>query len=163
MEIIKYTTQWVKGEVIHGKIAVALAIISFIAFLYFANFQQSFYKGMILPIVFIQMVLLGYGSFQIVKRPSHINKVAQEIKIQPAETLKKELLKAQNDNKVYSILKPIWAVLFVVSIALFFVLKNDFWQGMSFGFIIWFLVAFIFDTFLHQRLKAYLSSLELFA
>jgi hypothetical protein len=160
MEIIQYTTQWVKGEVIQGRIAVALAIISFIAFLYFANFQQSFYKGMILPIVFIQMVLLGYGGFQIVKRPSHIEKVAQEMQIQPGETLKKELLKAQNDDKVYSILIPIWAILFLVSLILFLVLKNDFWRGMSFGFIIWFLVAFIFDNFLHQRLKVYLSSLE---
>lgn len=160
MEIIQHTTQWVKGEVMQGRIAVVLAIISFIAFLYFANFQQSFFKGMILPIVLIQMVLLGYGGFQLVKRPPHRDKVILEAQIQPNELLKKELLKAQNDDKVYSILIPIWAILFFVSLILFFVLKNDFWRGMSVGFIIWFLVAFIFDNFLHQRLKVYLSSLE---
>jgi hypothetical protein len=160
MEIIQYTTQWVKGEVIQGGIAVGLAIVSIISFFYFTDFQQSFYKGMILPIVLIQLVLLGYGGFQMTMRPKHIEKVSIGIQNQPIETLKNEIEKAKKDDKAYSRLKPIWAALFVLSLILFFVLKNDFWRGMSFGFVIWFCVAFIFDTFLHQRLKVYLSSLE---
>ena len=115
---------------------------------------------MILPFVLLQLVLLGYGGFQMMMRPKHIEKVSIGMQNQPKETLKNEKEKAQNDDKVYAKLKPIWAVLFVVSLVLFFVLKNDFWRGMSFGFMIWFSVAFIFDTFLHQRLKIYLSSLE---
>lgn len=160
MEIIQYTTQWVKGEVTQGKIMATIGILTIIAFLYFANFQQSFYKGMILPFVLLQLVLLGYGSFQIFKRPQYIEKVRQEMQTQPAETIQKELQKAQNDSKVYAKLKPSWAILFVVSLVLFFVFTNEFWRGMSFGFVIWFGAAFVFDTFLHQRLNVYLSSLE---
>lgn len=160
MEIIQYTTQWVKGEVTQGRIAVGLAILSFIGFLYFTNFQQSFFKGMILPIILIQLVLIGYGGFQIVKRPKHIDKVIQEAKSEPIETIKNELKKAQKDDKTYTKLIPTWGILFVISLILFFVLKNDFWRGMSLGFVIWFCVAFIFDTFLHQRLKIYLKALE---
>lgn len=160
MELIQHTTLWVKGEVTQGRIGVGLAVLSIFLFFYFASFQQTFYKGMIFPIVLIQLVLLGYGGFQLVKRPSHIDKVAQGVQLQPDETLKKELLKSQNDDRVYSKLIPTWAALLGVSLILFFVLKSDFWRGMSFGFVIWFSVAFVFDNFLHQRLRVYLFSLE---
>lgn len=160
MEIIQHTTQWVKGEVLQGRLVFGLGILSVIAFLYFANLQQSFYKGMIVPFILLQLVLLGYGGFQITMRPKHIEKVAQGMQSQPIETRQNEIEKAQNDDKVYSKLKPIWAVLFVVSLILFIVIKIEFWKGMSLGFMIWFIAAFVFDTFLHQRLKIYLTALQ---
>jgi hypothetical protein len=162
MDFIHHTIQWVKGEVLQGRIMLGIGILSIVGFLYFANFQQSFYKGMILPFVLLLLVLLGYGGFQVFMRPKHIEKVQQEIQINPENAHKIEFEKAQKDDKAYARLKPIWAVLFIVSLVLFFVLKNEFGKGMSFGFVIWFLVAFIFDSFLHHRLKIYLTALQQF-
>lgn len=159
MELINHTTQWVKGEVLQGRIGFSIGVLIAIAFLYFANFQQSFSKGMILPFIILQAILLGYSGFQMAMRPKHIEKVSQEIQANPKNAVQMEIEKSKKDDKVYSMIKILWAVLFVVSLLLFFVLKNDFGKGMSLGFVIFFVIAFIFDSLLHFRLKMYLSAL----
>ena len=160
MDIINHTSQWVKGEVIQGRIMVSVGILAIIAFFYFTDFQQFFYKGMILPFILLQLVLVGYGGFQMYMRPEHFKKIQQSIKVNSENVIKAEIEKVQNDDKVYSWLRPLWAALFIVSLFLFLFFKNDFARGMSFGFAIWFLSAFICDSFLHQRLKYYLLLLQ---
>jgi len=160
MDLIKQTTHWVNGEIIQGRIGFAVGILIAISFLYFANFQQPFYKGMILPFVILQLVLLGYGSFQMVMRPKHIGKVEQGLTVSREKALRAEFEKSQKDDKVYSTLRLIWAGLFAVSLILFFMVVNDFFKGMSLGFVVFFIVAYIFDTVLHLRLKTYLSAMH---
>jgi hypothetical protein len=160
MDFIQHTSQWVKGEILQGRIGFSIGILLAIAFLYFANFQQSFYKGMILPFIILQLILLGYSSYQMVMRPKHTATVEKLIIVSKAKALSAELEKSQKDDKVYSKLRPIWGGLFVVSLVLFFALSNDLFKGMSLGFVIFFIVAYIFDTVLHFRLKAYLSALQ---
>jgi hypothetical protein len=160
MDLLKHTIKWVNGEVLHGSIGLGIGILIAIAFLYSANFQQSFYKGMILPFVLVQFLLLGYGSFQILMRPKHSAKVEQSLSENPQMALKAELKKSLKDDSVYSKIRFFWAVLFVLSVILFFALANDFFKGMSLGFAVFFIVAYTFDTLLHLRLKTYLSALQ---
>ena len=160
MELINHTTQWVKGEVLQGRIGFGAGILIVLTFLYFADFEQSFYKGMILPMAILQLVLLGYSGFQMVMRPKHIEKVSQEIQLNPANAVSMELEKSQKDDKIFSIIRIVWPALFVVSLILFFILKSEFFKGMGLGFVVFFGIAFIFDSFLHYRLKTYLTALQ---
>lgn len=160
MDLITHTTQWAKGEIIQGRIGFGIGILIAIAFLYFANFQQSFYKGMILPFVILQLILLGYSSYQMVMRPKHMVIVEHSLSVSSQNTINAELEKSQKEDKVFSTLRPIWAVLFVVSLILFFILANKFFKGMSLGFVVFFIVAYTYDTLLHLRLKIYLSALQ---
>ena len=160
MDIIKHTTQWVNGEVLQGRIGLGIGIVIAISFFYFANFQHSFYKGMIVPFILLQLVLLGYSSFQMVMRPKHIEKVEQYLTVSREKAIHAEFEKSQKEDKVYSKLRLVWAGLFVVSLILFFLVANDYFKGMSFGFVVFFIVAYTFDTLLHLRLKTYLSALQ---
>jgi hypothetical protein len=160
MELINHTIQWVKGEVLQGRIGFAAGILIALAFLYFADFEQSFYKGMILPMIILQLVLLGYSGFQMIMRPKHIEKVSQEIQLNPATVVNMELDKSKKDDRIFSIIRIVWAGLFVVSLILFFIFKSEFFKGMGLGFVVFFGIAFIFDSFLHYRLKTYLTALQ---
>jgi len=160
MDLIKHTAQWVNGEVLQGKIGLGTCIVIAILFFYFANFQQSFYKGMIVPFILLQMVLLGYSSLQMVMRPKHIGKVEQYLTVSREKAKQAEFEKSQKDDKLYSKLRLVWVGLFVVSLILFFLLVNDYFKGMSLGFAMFFIVAYTFDTLLHLRLKTYLSALQ---
>jgi len=162
MDLIKHTTQWVNGEVLQGRIGFGIGIVIAILFFYFANFQHSFYKGMIVPFVLLQLVLLGYSSSQMVMRPKHIGKVEQYLMVSREKAIHAEFEKSQKDDKVYSKLRLVWAGLFVVSLILFFLMANDYFKGMSLGFVMFFIVAYTFDTLLHLRLKTYLSALQNF-
>lgn len=159
MDLITPASQWVKGEIIQGRIGFGMGILMAIAFLYFANFQQSFFKGMILPFVVLQLILLGYSSYQMVMRPKHMASLEHSLSISSQVTLDEELERSQKEDKVFRTLRPIWAVLFLVSLILFLLLGNIFFKGMSLGFIVFFSVAYTYDTFLHLRLKTYLSAL----
>jgi len=160
MDIIKHTSQWVNGEVLQGRIGLGTGIVIAILFFYFANFQQSFYKGMIVPFILLQLVLLGYSSFQMVMRPNHIKKVEQYLTVSREKAIHAEFEKSQKDDKMYSKLRLVWVGLFVVSLILFFLLANDYFKGMSLGFVVFFIVAYTFDTLLHLRLKTYLLALQ---
>jgi len=160
MDLIKHTTQWVQGEILQGRIGLVIGVLIGILFFYFVNFQQAFNKGMILPFLILQIVLLGYSGFQMTMRPKHIEKIKQSISISKENTLRAELEKMQKDNNMYNTLRPIWAGLFVVSLILFFVLSNDFFKGMSLGFVAFFIMAYTFDTLLHLRLKTYITALQ---
>lgn len=160
MHTVHHVTQWVKGEVMQGRIMFSLGILSLIAFFYIANLHHAFFKGLIVPVLLLQIILLGYGGFQLFKRPSYIEKVRIENQLNPSNAHRIELEKAQKDDKIYGILKPIWALLFVVSMVLFVVLKEDFAKGMSIGFALWFVTAFVCDWFLHHRLKTFLAALQ---
>lgn len=162
MDIITQVTQWVNGEVLQGKITITLSILLSIAVVYFLNFQQSFHKGLIIPIALYLLVLLGYGLFQVTQRPAHIETVRQGMDMHPQKTITAELEKAQKDNKAYATVKVVWVVLIVIFGILFFMLKNDFWKGITLGSMLFFVGMFIFDSFLHQRLKPYLSALHSF-
>ncbi len=160
MNLIEHTTQWVKGEVLQGRIGFSLSILALICFLYFVNLQETFYKGIVLPFSLLLLVIMGYSSFQMIMRPKHIEKVQQELIINPEKAVQTELIKVQKDDAFFSKLKMVWAVLFVVSGILFFSLNNEFWKGVSLGFVGLFLVAYIFDSFLHHRLQTYLFALQ---
>jgi hypothetical protein len=115
---------------------------------------------MIVPFILLQLVLLGYSSFQMVMRPNHIEKVEQYLTVSREKAIHAEFEKSQKDDKVYSKLRLVWVGLFVVSLILFFLLANDYFKGMSLGFVVFFIVAYTFDTLLHLRLKTYLSALQ---
>lgn len=160
MDLMKETTQWVNGEVLQGRIGFAIGILIALAFLYFADFQLSFYKGMILPFIILQLIIMGYSSFQMIMRPKHITKVEQSMSISAEKTIADEIEKSVKDDKTYSALRLVWLGLFVVSVVLFFLLSSALFKGMSLGFVGFFIVAYIFDTLLHLRLKTYLEALQ---
>lgn len=161
-DLVNQTAQWVKGEVIQGRFGLCIGILIAFLFVYYANFEQSFCRGAILPFTILQVVLLGYSGFQMAMRPKHIEKVTIAIQVNLDHAVQMELDKSKKDDKIYKMIKMVWAALFVVALFLFLVSKNDFGKGMSIGFVIFFGFAYVFDSLLHSRLKTYLEGLERF-
>jgi len=73
-----------------------------------------------------------------------------------------ELKKALTGNKNYTTFKPIWAILIVVSVGLFFFFTKEYYKGLSLGLMILFIVFVIIDSLLHNRLKLYLNAIQEF-
>ncbi|MFZ6665705.1 hypothetical protein [Peijinzhouia sedimentorum] len=160
MEVIELTTRWVKGEVLQGKIGLVIGFLIGIAFLNFADFQHPFYKGMIIPFVILEIVLLGYSSYQLVMRPKYIVKVEQVYIQRPQSALEMQLKKSRKDDLVYRMIRILWVSLLLGSLLFAFLLNHPLYKGMSIGFAGFFFVAYFFDTILHLRLKIYLKTLQ---
>ncbi len=160
MDLIQHTQNWVKGEVFQGKIMLAIGFVLLLAFIGILKGDQAILKGMIIPLGLMVLIQLGYGGMQVFYRPTHIGKVEKLIQENPQAALDKELAKAQNDDRVYTMAKRVWPILILLSIVLFFVFSSDYLKGLSVGLMALFMSILILDLVLHYRLETYLRALE---
>lgn len=138
---------------------IAGVIIAVAAIFIFIN-GNSMQKGMLIPLGLLLIMNLGYGGFLTLSRTDHAKKIQELHAANAQEAVSQELLKAERDNKTYSLLKPVWGGLIVVGIALFFFLSGDYWKGLSLGILALCTAGLIIDTFLHHRLEPYLEALR---
>lgn len=160
MDFLQQLEIWAKGDALQGKLMLAIGILLSLAFIFILNGNNPLVKGMLIPLSLLILINIGYGGFLAFSRPKHIISTSKNYASNTTDTFKQELVKAKTDDKNYSTLKPIWAVLFVLSIVLYFIFTKAYYQGLSLGFMLLFLGFFLLDTFLHQRLKPYLNTLQ---
>ncbi len=159
MELIQYTSEWVKGEVNQGKIMLILGVVLLIVIVFIFKNNNEILRGMLIPFGLILLIFLGYGGFQTFSRPNHLTKVTKSYKENTINTIQKEYEYAEKGDKSYTQLKPIWAILIVVSVALYFILSKDYFKGLAMGLMLLFLTTLILDSIMHNRLKTYLKGI----
>ena len=160
MDLIQHTTNWVKGEVFQGKIMLGIGIVFLIAFLMIIKNQHELLQGMLIPLALMLLIFFSYGGYQILVRPTHIDKVRKIHQENPQKAQKKEYDKAMKDHQIYSVLKKVWAVLIMLLVIAFFFVSSNYLKGLSIGFIGLFLTTLILDSILHYRLLNYLQFLK---
>ncbi len=160
MNLLDYTTTWVKGEILQGKILLIIGLIFLITAIVIFKSDNALLKGTLIPMAFMLLIFFGYGGMQVFSRTSHINKVEEIYKSNQKEAIDMEYTKAKKDDKSYSILKPIWAILIVLSIVLYFAFSSYYMKGLSIGLVGLFLTALIVDSTLHYRLLTYYEALK---
>ena len=159
MELIDYTSAWVKGEVFQGKIMLTIGILLLICGIYIFKGDNDLLRGTLIPLGLILTLLLGYGGFQTFGRPGHIKKVTSMLSENPSTALAQEHEKATKDDKTYSLLKVVWIVLIIISAGFYLLVSQDYFKGLAIGFLALFLTTLIVDSVLHYRLSIYLEGL----
>lgn len=160
MNLLDHTTTWVRGEVYQGKIMIILGIVVLICFIALFKGNSDLLRGMTIPVGLVLLILFGYGGFQIIGRPPHINKVSELLEKSPEKVIEQEYTKAQKDNKTYSMLKKVWVSLIVVSALSYLVFSSNYLHGLSIGCVGLFFTTLLVDSILHQRLITYMRALE---
>lgn len=160
MEIVKHTTEWVNGEVLQGKIMLVIGALLLVAWVAIFRSQHELLRGIMIPMTLIIVATTGYGSFQVIGRPSHISKVTEVAKKDPNAAFDMEMAKSQNDHRVYSYLTTVWIILIAASALVTLFLKGDFYKGLGIGLMALFLAVLILDSTLHYRLQHYIKALE---
>lgn len=160
MELLDHTTAWIKGEVFQGKVMLSIGIFLLIGGVAILKSDHEILKGTLIPLGLILVLLLGYGTMQVFSRPGHITKVSQVIGENPQEALDQEYNKAVNDDKVYSRLKIVWAILIAITAGFYLVFQSHYLKGLAIGLIALFLTVLIVDSVLHYRLNIYLKAIN---
>ncbi len=161
MNLLDYTSAWVKGEVFQGKIMLLIGVVVLVAAIAIFRSDNSILRGTLIPMILMLLIFFGYGGFQTFSRPGHINKVEELHAENPSEAIKQELTKAQSDDKTYQTLKVVWVILIAVSALLYLVFSTPYLKGLSIGLVGLFLANLLLDSTLHFRLQQYLKGLEL--
>lgn len=159
MELLKFTAEWVKGEIFQGKIMLAIGMLLLIGGIAIIKSSHELLQGTLVPLGLILMVFIGYGGFQTFGRQSHITKVSTVHKESPEKAIKQEHDKALRDVRTYKNLKIVWSVLIVLSVIVYFIFSKDYFKGVAIGLIGLFLTTLIVDSILHYRLEIYLKGI----
>ncbi|WP_025298812.1 hypothetical protein [Niabella soli] len=157
MDFLQQLNVWAKGDALQGKIMVGTGLLLALALPFLFKKEYPLFNGMFIPICLLVLVNLGYGGFLLYSRPKHVESISKLYQQNPRETVKKELQKARTDNKNYTLLKPIWAMLIIISALAFFFINNEYFKGASLGMICLSVGFLLIDTFLHYRLIPYLE------
>ena len=160
MEFNEQISNWALGDSLQGKLMLAAGIIALIASVVIFRGENSMLKGMLIPLGLIVILGGGYGGFLSFSRPGHLINATDMYKEKPQLVIEQELVKANRDNRNYSMIIKIWPVLIVIAALLLFVFQDDFKRGLLIGVLILFVFGLIVDTFLHQRLEPYLHFLQ---
>ncbi len=89
MELIQYTSEWVKGENVQGKIMLILGVVLLIASVFILKGTNEIFRGMLIPFGLILLIFFGYGAFQTFSRPNHLTKVTESYKENTKNTIQK--------------------------------------------------------------------------
>jgi hypothetical protein len=160
MDYIKKLETWAKGDALQGRIMIGIGLIVLVSLVILLRNNDPFYNGMLIPVGLLLIICWGYGGFLAFSRPRHFKTTAKHFETKRTEILNQELTKALTDNKNYSMLKPIWVLLIIISIVLFFIITKEYYKGLCIGLLILFIGGLFLDAFLHRRLKPYLSTLQ---
>lgn len=159
MSLITYTKEWVKGEILQGKVMVVAGLLLILFLFFIFKNENTVLKGMFIPIALLMVLNLGYGSFVLYSRPKHLEVISKLYQQNKQKAIQKELIKVQADNRNYTIIKPIWAMFIIASTIIFFFIKNEYYKGLALGLIFLFVSFLLIDSLLHHRLKPYLEAL----
>jgi len=159
MYFLQGLNSWAKGDALQGKIMVGIGLLLVLTLPFLFKSEYTLLKGMLIPLCLLTIANLGYGSFLLYSRPKHIEITTELYQRDPQKAIQKELDKMQVDNKSYTVIRQIWAVVIIVSVLAFFTLQNEYFKGLCLGLLCLSVVFLLLDTFLHYRLRPYLEFL----
>ncbi len=159
MELLKYTSEWVEGEIFQGKIMLTIGLLILIGGIAIIKSNHELLQGALIPLGLMLMIFLGYGGYQTFGRQSQITKVTAVYEESPEKALKQEYDKALKGDKTFKTLKIVWSVLIVLSVIVYFIFSKDYFKGLAIGLMALFLTTLIVDSILHYRLETYLKGL----
>lgn len=161
MNYIQQLHHWAKGDLLQAKIMLAWAFIFCLPLIcYCFKINKIFYKGLIIPLILLVLMLFGYGSYLLITKDKEVQKLEQQYLENQKRIISKEQSRGNANSQSYVVFKTIWGSLLLVSIIIYLLASSMYIKGFSAGCIILFLTLLITDTLFHARLNVYLSFLQ---
>ena len=163
MDFIEYTNNWSKLEVTQGRVMIGAGVILLIVLYGIFQSQIELLKGALIPLVFLVIILVGYGSYILSSRPAHAKESIALYQKSAKEAIVKERAKHINDNKAgKTLMKYVYPSLILFSVIFLFTLSNPYYKGVALGIILLSISAYIIDNGFVTRSDAFIAFLDKF-
>lgn len=147
MDYTEILQNWLKGELLQGKIMIGIGVLIGIVFIGIFRSQNELLRGMLIPLGILIILLLGYGGYILQSRPAHVQQSIALYQSDKNNAVKQEITKHTNDNKAGKTLtKYVYPSLIIVAAIALFLFTSRYYRGMAIGFILLFASTFIIDS-----------------
>lgn len=151
---------WIKGEVFQGKLMIVIGLLLLAVLVVVLRGDQSFLRGLALPLLLSVAALIGYGSFQLFSRPVLQQNLVEQSRQTPQKTVQGQVDKSRKDDATYRMLLRGYAIAGIIALAAFALLQNEFYRGISLGSAALFVSLSMIDSLLRHRMLSYLERIE---
>ncbi len=160
MSFIEYINDWVKSEVLQGKIMVGIGVLLVPAVIAIIRSEHQLLKGSIIPLSLLLIILVGYGGFILYSRPAHMKASIERYESSTSEAYAQEKEKHINDNKAGDALMKVYPILAILSLLPLFLNIPFYYKGMGLGFALMFISIYIIDYGFVSRSNAFIAYLD---
>jgi len=124
--------------------------------------QSGFTRGLAIPFLLMGLLMTAVGGAVGYRTPAQEQQLTALVKADPIQAVSTEFVRMQKVNKAWPVYLGVWAAFGVVGLALRFLVRGDFAQGLGVALVFFAGVALLIDGFAERRARPYTEMLESF-
>lgn len=160
MNLIDYTTNWIKGELFEARLIVAFGIMSIIAgFLFWKIGTTSNAKALFIPLIVVGAIYSTIGGGMLYSNPKRMIELPQKYGQDKIGFAKSEKKRVDDFQYGYKVSKIVATIFFVLTLIIFWTTKNPTWMGIGIALAYFALAGLVVDYFSQERANIYYSEI----
>ena len=159
LEMLSTYFQGEKSEALVFILPIGLLSLVFGGWL-LAEGEAGFTRGVAIPFLLMGLVMAVVGGVVGFRTPSQVKTLETAISQNAPVAVKEELSRMERVNKAWPRYLVIWALFGISGLALRFLTKSDFAQGIGIALVFFSGVCLLIDGFAERRSRPYTQSLE---
>lgn len=156
MKFIAHTISWTKGEIFEATIMTIVGILFLISsIIAYRLDKQNTTLHFFIPLLFVSLILIGSGISSIISNKKRINTYTITFKDNPKNFILQEKQRVEQFQPLYKYTKIGATIIFIISIFIFFFIKNSLITGIALNLCILGVAGLIIDYFSKARATIY--------
>lgn len=156
MELIQYTTNWIKGELFEARLIVTFGLITIIAgFLFWKIGTTPNAKALFVPLLIVGAIYSSIGGGMLYSNPKRMVALPQSYQQDKVEFAKLEKKRVDDFQYGYKVSKIVATVFFLLTLVIFWTTKNPTWMGIGIALTYFGLAGLVVDYFSQERADVY--------
>lgn len=160
MNLIDYTTNWIKGELFEAKLIVTFGVLTIIAgFLFWKIGTTAHAKALFIPLIVVGAIYSAIGGGMLYSNPKRMIELPQSYQQNKAEFAKSEKNRVDDFQYGYKISKIVATVFFALTLIIFWTTKNPTWMGIGIALSYFAIAGLVVDYFSQERADIYYNEI----
>lgn len=160
MNLIDYTTNWIKGELFEAKLIVAFGIITITAgFLFWKIGTTPNAKALFIPLLVVGAIYAAIGGGMLYSNPKRMIELPQKYEQNKVEFAKSEKKRVDDFQYGYKVSKIVATIFFALTLIVFCTTKDPTWMGIGIALTYFALAGLVVDYFSQERADVYYAEI----
>ncbi|QBQ41624.1 hypothetical protein E2P86_10885 [Sphingobacterium psychroaquaticum] len=160
MNLIDYTTNWIKGELFEARLIVAFGILTITAgFLFWKIGTTPNAKALLIPLLVVGTIYSAIGGGMLYSNPKRMIELPQKYERDKIEFTKSEKKRVDDFQYGYKVSKIVATIFFTLTLIIFWTTKNPIWMGIGIALTYFALAGLVIDYFSQERAAIYYSQI----
>ncbi|MGJ1265624.1 hypothetical protein ACR78F_03875 [Sphingobacterium spiritivorum] len=160
MNLLDYTTNWIKGELFEAKLIVAFGIITIMAgFLFWKTGETLNAKALFIPLLVVGAIYSAIGAGMLYSNPKRMIELPQSYQQDKVEFAKLEKKRVNDFQYGYKVSKIVATIFFALTLIIFWTTKNPTWMGIGIALTYFALAGLVVDYFSQERADIYYNAI----